>query len=516
MKKFINLYKRSIAVFAIVIMSVNTFATTASNDGSAFVTKAEFDGLLKGFNDKMDEYQAALNTKIDDAVAGYLSGMSSQAVLQLDNYAKRASDSNVNNIKFVKWAVPQESKNVHDVNGGMGCAVMHGIGVGNNASGTGLYGWSGVNNVAAWNGSVGSVRYTNFTGNTDNFTSAYYYANFPWKDDNNTSDFTLQTEDDGTKKNLIKRKRLHLDLYAGSIGFGWGQYTGKTWSAVPTSVSSTLTVDYTRLSQPGTFTHSSLGAIGNLERITPYCIQTHSWSDYDKTTDESANYYLNYNLSGVISGDSSGVEYLERDTYDTKNPVTVNIQKDKAASGGQGGNSGSMISCIYQNTPVSTRRGLSSQANNNVKFDFKYNRPAIYTLNWTKLTTQFFNELLSDKVYKYQGLPVTRTNREGKINFTLTLTNNDPGTYTYCIADCPFKNETIPEHMYETIGGKQYDHVLKRGAVSRSGDEVIEISLDKTKVYDTKKGDVIWLKVEPSVAGEVVTARFSDIKEVLK
>ena len=77
MRKLINLYKRKIAVFAIVLMSINTFATTASVDGSSFITKSEFDSLMKEFNGQMDTYQAALNAKIDYAIANYISGSSS-------------------------------------------------------------------------------------------------------------------------------------------------------------------------------------------------------------------------------------------------------------------------------------------------------------------------------------------------------------------------------------------------------------------------------------------------------
>ena len=509
MRKLINLYKRNIAVFAIVLMSINTFATTASNDGSSFVTKAEFDNLMIGFNDRMNEYQAALNSKIDQAVSGYIAGMSAQAVLTLDNYAKLASDSNVNNIKFVKWATPSESIDVHDVRAAFGCAKMYGVGAGANASSTAVYNWSGLNNKSAWNGDASSTKYTNYTGNEDNYKSAYYFANLPWKDDNNVSDWTIKTENDGEKKNLIKRKRYEMDLYAADINFLWSQYTDKAWGSIPLSANREYVTDYSQLKQAGTFKHSSLGTVGACD-ITPYCIQTHKWSDFNKTVDEDANYFLNYNLSNVINGDDYAVEYGQRDYYSTDNQVTLDIQKDKATTATyEGGKSGASWSLMYQGQSLANRKSVAA-GTNNVKFSFKYNRTKYYNLKWSNLTNEFFNNLLSDKVYKYQGLPVTRTSKEGTIIFTLTLNNPDPGTYTYCIADCPFKNEAIPEHMYETIGGKQYDHVLKRGAVSRSGDEVIEVSLDKGKVYDTKKGDVIWLKVEPSVEGEVVTARFSE------
>ena len=76
MKKYIKYTKRIIALLTVVLLNVNTFATTASNDGSAFITKADFDELVTDFNAKMNEYQSALNAKIDYAVANYIAGMS--------------------------------------------------------------------------------------------------------------------------------------------------------------------------------------------------------------------------------------------------------------------------------------------------------------------------------------------------------------------------------------------------------------------------------------------------------
>ena len=76
------------ALFIVALLNINTFATTATNDGSEFVTKAEFDSLMKKFNDQMETYNAGLNTKIDSAISAYLAGMSSYATKTLDNYWK--------------------------------------------------------------------------------------------------------------------------------------------------------------------------------------------------------------------------------------------------------------------------------------------------------------------------------------------------------------------------------------------------------------------------------------------
>ena len=69
-----------LALFIIVLLNINTYAAVGANDGSAFVTKAEFDALINTFNEQMDSYQSGLNAKIDGAIANYLAGLSSVSV----------------------------------------------------------------------------------------------------------------------------------------------------------------------------------------------------------------------------------------------------------------------------------------------------------------------------------------------------------------------------------------------------------------------------------------------------
>ena len=88
MKKFSKIGKRVIALFVVALLNINTYATQSSNDGSKFITKAEFDTLMEGFNNKMNEFESALNAKIDDSIAGYLAGLSGESVVDLENYAK--------------------------------------------------------------------------------------------------------------------------------------------------------------------------------------------------------------------------------------------------------------------------------------------------------------------------------------------------------------------------------------------------------------------------------------------
>ena len=50
-------------------------AVVSDNDGSAFITKAEFDSLKNNFQSQLDSYNMSIDSKIDSAIASYLSGI---------------------------------------------------------------------------------------------------------------------------------------------------------------------------------------------------------------------------------------------------------------------------------------------------------------------------------------------------------------------------------------------------------------------------------------------------------
>ena len=69
-------FSKKIAVLLIVALSCNSFAAAVSdNDGSAFITKAEFDSLKNDFQSQIDNYNVNIDNKIDEAIASYLSGL---------------------------------------------------------------------------------------------------------------------------------------------------------------------------------------------------------------------------------------------------------------------------------------------------------------------------------------------------------------------------------------------------------------------------------------------------------
>ena len=76
MKKSTRIVKRALALFLIVLMSIESFgAVVSDNDGSAFITKAEFDSMKNDFQSQIDQYNTSIDSKIDGAIAAYLAGI---------------------------------------------------------------------------------------------------------------------------------------------------------------------------------------------------------------------------------------------------------------------------------------------------------------------------------------------------------------------------------------------------------------------------------------------------------
>lgn len=68
---------KKISIFIITLLiSFNSLAAVVSDsDGSAFITKKEFEGLKNDFNKQITRYNLSIDNKIDGAIASYLDGI---------------------------------------------------------------------------------------------------------------------------------------------------------------------------------------------------------------------------------------------------------------------------------------------------------------------------------------------------------------------------------------------------------------------------------------------------------
>ena len=109
MRKSTRIVKRLLALFLVVLMSINTFAAVVGdNDGAAFITKAEFDSLKNDFQSQLDRYNSSIDNKIDGAIASYLAGIKMNSTLK--------AQANINELKF-PLKIININKDLMDVDG---------------------------------------------------------------------------------------------------------------------------------------------------------------------------------------------------------------------------------------------------------------------------------------------------------------------------------------------------------------------------------------------------------------
>lgn len=70
----------------ISICNITFSAIVSDSDGSAFISKADFEDLKDNFNKQIDNYNESLDNKIDGAIASYLAGRAGARVIQINLY----------------------------------------------------------------------------------------------------------------------------------------------------------------------------------------------------------------------------------------------------------------------------------------------------------------------------------------------------------------------------------------------------------------------------------------------
>ena len=74
--KTVKFLKKFLSLTLVLFLCIESFAAVvADNDGSAFITKAEFDSLKNNFQSQIDQYNTSVDSKIDGAIAAYLAGI---------------------------------------------------------------------------------------------------------------------------------------------------------------------------------------------------------------------------------------------------------------------------------------------------------------------------------------------------------------------------------------------------------------------------------------------------------
>ena len=511
--------KKALCLIFAFLLSINSFAAIVSdNDGSAFVTKAEFETMKKDFDYQVDNYNTSIDEKIDGAIASYLAGVNLSKVIILEDEIAIARTNDKNNTKFALWKSPQVTKHVQDVDAAFFMSRSQGCGP---KSTNAAHGYHIISNIDA----SGNLKYKKFNGDdnsgtSSDYLSAYYYAIFPFAELDHTNFISTGNVTDWYLVSVL-RKRLHFKLTTKYNGFGNGYQPepSSNWFNFFGHVMKTFNTDYTSYDEtkngPGAYVwpgpDSSLPHLF-VTKTAPTSQIEHDWSERDYT-DATNNNFLNYNLSGTISNSTAHcVDYNFRDKYNVGYSFNNRIQKDlPSTSTHAGGNTCSAIVVWYWNGSTDTYwadiRSDLYDVQNDVNFWFKWNVPKPYQLNWTKLTNKYYCDRIGIAHYKYYGIPICRTSTNvGTLKFKIKFTNTrtDTGTplsFKYQIMDIMFPNGAMPQTLVED--GES--HILKREEISAgNASKEVTLQLEKYRIWDKTNGDYIYIKIEPSSTTQIV------------
>lgn len=93
---------KSLIISIAMLLCTSTFSAVVSdNDGSAFITRAEFDSLKSNFQTQVDSYNYSIGNKIDAAIDSYLAGLNVQNEEQISLFFP-VNSATLNKPKMVK------------------------------------------------------------------------------------------------------------------------------------------------------------------------------------------------------------------------------------------------------------------------------------------------------------------------------------------------------------------------------------------------------------------------------
>ena len=486
-----KIFKRALALFIIVIINFNSFsAVVSSNDGSAFITKAEFDALVNDFNSRIEDYEKSIDAKIDGAIAEYLAGLATASSYIMEDLIHVAKANSNNNLKFIRWKDPATAIHTNDVAAGL---FLNKVACAANLVEEGTKGYAQITNSPINIGGIQQVTYTENDSSKGNI-AYYYYAGFPFGT-YDESDFRVTGNISTWYLSDVSRYRLHYNLVALSVVCADKATRFFTESGLDVTPPSEITINYSTGAtgyMPGQKGQTIISSYMNQSWGATNTI-SHTWT---KQADETVNSFLNYNLSSSISGTTHVIASSYKDNYSSTEYRKLNIQNTSSSG----------INLRIFNLTGNTSTGFKTsnkyvRSINTPKFYFEYNGVKVYNVYWANLVNSFYTTYFNIPYYKYYGIPICKPNKMTgdvtvKLKFSNTQVSSVYPAFTYQINDEKFSNGDLP-----SASNVLYNETVPQGNSSYTK----EITITKDTVKDTTNGDYLYIKIQPSVANQIVS-----------
>ena len=479
--KSVKVYKKIIALVLILVMSINSFAAVvADNDGSAFITKAEFDSLKNNFQSQLDSYNSAIDNKIDTAIAGYLAGITVEQEMDLESLLYKNNEYKV--VEFSNtWTPPTTT-------------------IGDKCTVASLF-WS------IWNFNV----YVNSLG---------YYTVYEcgWMNSTKDNSSTFITDTKGTTQTEIcqpgyneQYAKYYMDNgsfwkvtpYAYALAFRWHSNLPDSW----VNESNCQNVSMSLSGDTGTWQLSSGSAFGAVTKSfnisfsglnNPSTTETMSGTYLTGTKDEAitlstltGNKYI-YRLAGnLVNGTIKTTKVNDWNTVENSACYTFNLNN----------NSGYRLGNYWVGSYVGYNQYTLNNWPANLPQMNVYNKKNT-NMNASDLIIDGYTNVSGMPIYYYSGIPIFKATTDGiaelelKFDVDVTTTGLSNGA-KYSIKDTSFSNNNSLDAPTEKFYTDK-DLKTEYSTLQFTGN-----SHTKTLYFKAKAGKTYWIKVKPDTANDV-------------
>lgn len=488
MKSIIKIIKKSAVVCLTFILSIETFAAVVSdNDGSAFITKAEFDSLKNDFQSTLNQYNMNMDNKIDSAIASYLAGIKVEQEITLDSIIYKNSQYSA--VEFSNtWNTPSTTL-------GDKCIVASMF-------------WS------MWNFSVYLPDYGYYT---------IYQTGWMNSTKNNSPTFVTDTK--GTTQTQIcqpgynaQYNRYNMDNgtfwnvtpYAYAVAFRWHSALTNAWvqKSNRANVSMSLSGDtgtwslssgsnYGSVNKSFTVSFGGLNEAPTGEGMTGTYITGSKDEAINLSTHPGSKYI--YRLAGnLVSGIIKTTKTEDWTKVDNSSCYTFNINN------GSGFKLGDFwLGSWNGNDEV----GLNSWQANLPKFNV-YNKKNT-DMYASSLIIDGYTNISGTPIYYYSGIPLFKATQKGiaeielQFDVDITATGLSDGA-EYSIKDTSFSNSNLLDNPtvklysdkdlkneYNTLYFNDDTHIIKL-------------------YFKVEAGKTYWIKVKPYTENDVIVNTTSD------
>ena len=439
-----KIFKRAMALFIIVIISFNSYAAViSSNDGSAFITKAEFDALVNDFNSRIEDYEKSIDAKIDGAIAEYLAGLATSSVVNLKSIIESLSEHN----RTFSNAIWNNYNSSNIVAGDATIQVVY------------LNGFFLVPTVYPYDVYGKYIRFILVSGANvrDNYSG---HANYGWwtpvKYDNDFGFYYVGS-------NYQMREIMHYRAAGGLISSNVYKSSDVRWDDTLDTTQSLFNCSNTDsgpLMKTFQLRHDS-------SNVSYFSSLTATYTNGTSTN----NYVGNLNTQCFNKLSTSSYWFIDSDSltlFDDARQLSFTTECER------------LNASLYRRDSSMNISETQSYGSNNFNTTIKSNSTKKIQMPLVSIKNHALSVLIGKSVNLYDGLPMCDlVGSPGKITFKLELSNEA----IVCVNYGAFSNEALTT---STVCDKNY-------GVLSAGTHNLELDLKDDKW--TGRKDILWLKV---------------------